>query len=289
MIGPRQKPPAGPPPSAGVLAKYARAYAKELGVSEGRVRAWISYMILAGLLEQSREGSDGYRFTVKGGVALELRLRDRARATKDIDLVLHHDEVDLARALERAVETGVRDGYLGFHFRRKGDSLVLENRTISVEFAVTYQGGTWTSIIVDVARAEPGEGEIELLPAVPLREATGITGPTELACLPLRMHIAQKLHGMTLPPRSGKRNERFKDLVDVLLMEALVTDYAGLRAACELVFRTRGTHDWPPVLELPSHWAAPFAALARELDLPVHDAQDAMERMRAFVDHIGSA
>ena len=52
---------------------------------------------------------------------------------------------------------------------------------------------------------EPGEGEIELVPAVPLQEAISITAPTELPCLPLRMHVAQKLHGMTLPPRPGKR------------------------------------------------------------------------------------
>ncbi|HTE47621.1 MAG TPA: nucleotidyl transferase AbiEii/AbiGii toxin family protein [Gemmatimonadaceae bacterium] len=243
MTGPRQKPPTEPPPSAGVLARYARAYAKELGVSEGRVRAWISYMVLAGLLEQSRQSSDGFQFTVKGGVALELRLRNQARATKDIDLVLHHDEADLAHALERAVDASAGGGYQGFNYRRKGAPLVLENRTISVEFAVTYEGGTWTSIIVDVARAELGEGEIELLPAVLLHEATGITGPTELPCLSLRMHVAQKLHGMTLPPRRGKRNERFKDLVDVLLMEPLVTDYAALRQACESVFRARGTHN----------------------------------------------
>jgi hypothetical protein len=289
VTGPRQKPPTEPPPSAGVLARYARAYAKDLGVSEGRVRAWISYMVLAGLLEQSRESSDGFQFTVKGGVALELRLKDRARATKDIDLVLHHAEVDLGRALERAIDVSVRGGYQGFNFRRKGEPLVLENRTISVELAVTYEGGTWTSIIVDVARAEPGEGEIELLPAIPLQETTGINGPIELACLSLRMHVAQKLHGMTLPPRRGKRNERFKDLVDVLLMEPLVIDYAGLRQACESVFRTRGTHDWPPVLELPSHWAQPIAALARELDLPVQDGHEAMERVQAFVDRIRMA
>lgn len=40
--------PTGPPPSAGVLAKYVQAYAREDGVSEGRVRAWISYMVMAG-------------------------------------------------------------------------------------------------------------------------------------------------------------------------------------------------------------------------------------------------
>jgi hypothetical protein len=272
-----------------VLARYTRAYAKDLGVSESRVRAWISYMMLGGILEQANERPDGYRFTVKGGVALELRLKDRARATKDIDLVLHHEDADLARALEQAVMTGDGHGDQGFRFRRKGDPLVLENRTISVEFAVSYHGGAWTSIIVDVARAEPGESDVELVPAVPLKAALGIAGPNELACLPLRMHIAQKLHGMTLPPRPGKRNERFKDLVDLLLMEALVTDYTRLRDACELVFETRRTHDWPPSLKVPAHWVQSFAALARELDLPVHDAHEAMERVRTFVERIQGA
>ncbi len=75
----------------------------------------------------------------------------------------------------------------------------------------------------------------------------------------------------------------------MLLMEPLVTDYARLREACELVFQTRGTHDWPPVLELPPHWAAPFAALAGELDLPVHDGHEAMERVNAFVERIRMA
>ena len=72
-------------------------------------------------------------------------------------------------------------------------------------------------------------------------------------------------------------------------MEALVTDYAGLREACESVFRTRGTHAWPPMLELPSHWAEPFAALACELDLPVIDGHEAMEHVRAFADRIRNA
>lgn len=270
-----------------MLARYARAYAKELGVSEARVRAWISYMMLADVLERASMTDEPYRFTVKGGVALELRLKNRARATKDIDLILHHVEADLADALERVIEIGGRGGGShGFRFRRKGEPLVLENRTISVEFAVTYHSGAWTSIIVDVARAEPGEAEVDLLPAVPLEAAIGIAGPSELPCLPLRMHIAQKLHGMTLPPRRGKRNERFKDLVDVLLMEALVTDYVALREACESVFRTRGTHDWPPALVLPSHWAEPFAALARDLELSVLDGKDAIERVKAFIARI---
>jgi hypothetical protein len=44
-----------------------------------------------------------------------------------------------------------------------------------------------------------------------------------------------------------------------------------------------------PVLEVPMHWVQPFAELARDLDLPVRDAHDAIEPVRAFVERIRAA
>lgn len=274
---------AGPPASAGVLTRYARAYAQQAGVSEGRVRTWVAYMIMSGILERSATEVDGHRFTVKGGVALELRFGDRARATKDIDLVLHDDHVDMARALERALSA---ESDQGFAFRRKGEPKRLDNGAINLEFGVTYRGGAWTNVVVDVARAEPGEWEVERVPGIPLFDAFGVHGPVDLPCLTLRMHIAQKLHGMTLPPRSGKRNERFRDLVDLLILEPLVTDYVALLDACTMVFQTRATHPWPPTLVAPVHWVEPFTRLAKELALPIQDALMAIEHIREFIDRI---
>jgi hypothetical protein len=279
-----RKRPSGPPPSAGVLARYAQAYARELGVAEGRVRAWVAYMIMAGVLERSAD-TDAPRFIVKGGVALELRLRDRARATKDIDIVLRDPNADLADALEQAV---TREAYQGFSFRRKGQPLLLNNGAVNMEFGATYRGQPWTSVSVDIARAEPGESDVEWVDAIALTDVFGVTGPTELPCLPLRFHVAQKLHGMTLPPRPGKQNERFRDLVDLLLMEAMIThDFAAVREACELVFSSRNTHPWPPDLTaMPAHWAKPFAQLAEELELPETEMDTALVRVRGFVARI---
>jgi Nucleotidyl transferase AbiEii toxin, Type IV TA system len=56
-------------------------------------------MITAGVLERAA-GDDHPQFIIKGSVALELQLRDRARATKDIDVVSHDPVADLARTLE---------------------------------------------------------------------------------------------------------------------------------------------------------------------------------------------
>jgi hypothetical protein len=91
---------------------------------------------------------------------------------------------------------------------------------------------------------------------------------------------------MTLPPRQRRQNDRFRDLVDLLLMEELVTDYEGIREACETVFHHRGTHDWPPQLAVPPHWTHPFARMAADLDLPVTDAAAGMQRVQDFVDRI---
>ena len=223
-----RKRPTGPPPSAGVLARYAQAYARELGVAEGRVRAWVAYMIMAGVFDRATN-ADSPLFIVKGGVALELRLRDRARATKDIDIVLRDSTADLADSLEQAL-TG--EPYQGFSFRRKGQPLLLDNGAVNMEFGVTYKGQPWTSVSVDIARAEAGELDVEWVDAIALTDAFGVTGPAQLPCLPIRFHVAQKLHGMTLPPRPGKQNERFRDLVDLLLMDTMIAqDYAALRAA----------------------------------------------------------
>jgi hypothetical protein len=244
-------------------------------------------MIMAGVLDRATT-ADSPLFIVKGGVALELRLRDRARATKDIDIVLRDTAADLADSLEEAL-TG--EPHQGFSFRRKGEPLLLDNGAVNIEFGVTYKGQPWTSVSVDIARAEAGEADVEWVDALALTDALGVTGPAQLPCLPLRFHVAQKLHGMTLPPRPGKQNERFRDLVDLLLMEAMIThDYAALREACELVFRNRNTHSWPPDLStVPAHWAQPFAHLAYDLELVVTDLEAAILRVRNFLARILSA
>jgi hypothetical protein len=51
----------------------------------------------------------------------------------------------------------------------------------------------------------------------------GLTGPAQLPCLLFRFHVAQRLRGMTLPPRRGKQNERSRDLLDLLLMDAMIS------------------------------------------------------------------
>ena len=77
------------PQSSGRLEKLVHQYVKERGLAEKRVRDWVSYMALAGALERAAEQDRAEpQFTVRGGVAMELRLEGKSRATRDIDLTI---------------------------------------------------------------------------------------------------------------------------------------------------------------------------------------------------------
>lgn len=119
---------------------------------------------------------------------------------------------------------------------------MMPNASVRVEVALEYEGRGWGTIQVDLSPREGDRTEVELVE--PLRlEPFGLDTPSALPCLSLRYHIAQKIHAMTEPPHEeGTPNERFRDLVDLLLMRELTADLGGVRAACVEVFAIRATH-----------------------------------------------
>ena len=275
-----------PPHSARVLSQWVDAYARERGLAPKRVRDWISYMILGGRLEQVSASADRPRFTIKGAVALEMRLLHRARATKDIDLVVDEDRgEDLAAVLRKALAKDYQD----FTFRMKGEPYVMPNDAVRVEVAMDFRGRSWSTVQVDLSRREGGATEIDLVEALEL-EPFGLATPSALPCLSLRYHIAQKIHAMTQPSaEDAASNERFRDLADVLLLRELGEDLAPVRAACVEVFALRGTHGWPPVLDPPAFWEGLYAQLAEDLELRERSLEDAVREARAFIQAIDAA
>ena len=271
------------PSSTRVLTVWVDAIAREQGLPPKRVRDWISYMILGGQLERVNAATGGPRFTIRGAVAIEMRLPGKARATKDIDLVIDNlGEEDPTAALRGALE----GSYQGFTFRVKGEPYVMPNASVRVDVALDYGGRSWSTTQVDLSPQEGDRTEVELVE--PLRlEPFGLDTPGALPCLSLRYHIAQKIHAMTEPPRDETiPNERFRDLVDLLLIRELTTELGGVRAACVEVFALRATHSWPPVLDPPKFWAEPFATLAGEIELPVHSLGDAVQEALRFIKAI---
>lgn len=94
---------------------------------------------------------------------------------------------------------------------------------------------------------------------------------------------------MTLPPQPGRRNQRYRDLVDLLLLREWVSDYEAVKRACQAVFVRRGTHRWPLFFEVPEHWVEPFRQMASDLNLEVDDIYQAAIEIRQFISEIDEA
>ncbi|HEU0054143.1 MAG TPA: nucleotidyl transferase AbiEii/AbiGii toxin family protein [Longimicrobium sp.] len=270
-----------PPRSHAMLSRWVDAYAKRSGQDPVRVRRWISFMALGGALEKAGYAGEGPRFSVKGGVALELRFPGRARATKDLDLVLNHPDDDPVEALDAALGGECE----GFTFRRRGEAEELPAGAVRVDVSVRYGGKGWARIQVDLARRETPSPEVEMVDGLDL-SFFRFDFPARVPCLSIHAQAAQKIHGLTLPSRADRRNDRFKDLVDLLLLRELITDFDRLRAACEHLVAARAAHGWPPRIEAHAHWNAPFARMAREIGLPIVDLDEAVGAAREFLGRI---
>lgn len=282
--GRRVAPPTAP--SVGKIDKHVLSFVQREGTNLRRVRSWISYMTLGAMLARASRLPNGPRFVVKGGVALELRLRGRARATEDLDVIAICADDDLLAAIDHAL----REPLGGWVLTRNPEVYPLGPHGIRTRIHLEYRDQRWATVQVDVARPDGTEEETERLPGISLAPF-GLEGPREMECLSLRFQIAQKFHGLTRGVVLGEESDRFRDAVDLLLLRELVApgDLPAIRAACELTFRLRGTHPWPPPIALPPRWRAPYAVLATDVSLAI-TALDAAERaLQAFLAELLAA
>ncbi len=118
-----------PPPTHRALLAVVHRWATHYGVADGRVQRWISFTVLGAVLHRLSEmrGAEGAPelFVLKGGAALELRLRLRARTTGDFDTVFHGQRDELLAALTAAFATP----YHGFTLRVGGAPEIRQDPT----------------------------------------------------------------------------------------------------------------------------------------------------------------
>jgi hypothetical protein len=138
---------------------------------------------------------------------------------------------------------------------------------------------------VDVAFGDPILGEPDVVVADDVLAFAGIAPPT-LRLYPIETHIAEKLHAYTMP--RSRPNTRVKDLPDLALLASAQPVEAGrVRAALEQTFSFRRTHGLPGKFPTPAPaWAAPYAATAREDELPWPKLADVTAAAREFLDPV---
>lgn len=98
-----------PPHSVRVLQQWVGDLARDQGIAPGRVQRWISFMVVAAMLDHARDENEDPMFLLKGGAAMELRLGLRARATKDFDTAYREAIDGMLERLDAALRQGFGD------------------------------------------------------------------------------------------------------------------------------------------------------------------------------------
>lgn len=225
---------------------------------------------------------------LKGGFAMDLRFRPRARTTKDIDLsvslVMTGLSTWLRDRLQAAAEIDLGD-FLTFRIGEPKSELTNApkgGRRFPCEALLL--GKTYAKFHIDVGLGDVVFGEPDRLTGDDILGFAGIE-PAVAFAIPGPQQFAEKIHAYTFP-WSGRLNTRTKDLVDlVLLVERGPLAVDEVRDALQATFTTRGTHELPQTLPPPpSNWKIDFPGMAEEAGISVSDYLAAFALLAAFWD-----
>jgi hypothetical protein len=147
------------------------ARSNETGISLDRLRRRVVFERVVARLQAAEPG----RWVIKGGMALEMRLGDEARLTKDLDLGLRDDVRSAAELHERLIEALMADP--------DGDGFVL-GAGVPKELPLDSAGHLTWRVKVSAALAGKlfGGLRIDVSPRVHELDATG--SPTAIPPLP---------------------------------------------------------------------------------------------------------
>jgi hypothetical protein len=274
------------PRSWRVLQEWIRHYADQEELPQSRVRRAVSFILVALPLDRSLDEEGNPLFLVKGGVSMELRLKMRARTTKDLDTVYRGTFEHWLGSLDEALADDIDD----FSYSRDEPARIRGTNTFRVNIAIDFKGKRWGKVQLEVAPVEV-EDVLDIDRVEPFDIGQfGLESPGQISVVGLPYLIAQKLHACT-EVFDGQENERVHDLMDLLLARDLLepASLGRVREACEAIFANRTKHPWPPELTVYPSWAETYSAIADEEGFPVDDVDDAASQVRGFIEEIDAA
>lgn len=240
-------------------------------------------------MRHARDEHDEPLFLIKGGVAIELLLGLRARATKDLDAAARLARGDIAPQLR----TALAHGWEGFAFRLTGLEQVRDTAAHRGDVKVSYQGDPWSTVQFEVSPTEGAAGhQIHWTGNTFVDpEQLGLPSPGELPLVTIAYLIAQKLHACTDHTNPERPNDRYRDLIDLILVDRLVRveDRAGVREVCVEIFRLRAKHAWPPSITVLPEWPDGYRTLAEQLSFAPTDVHQATTDVQAIIARIDAA
>jgi hypothetical protein len=178
-----------------------------------------------------------------------------------------------------------------FAITRTEPERVGQTSTQRLQLLIDYRGRRWAQTPLAIAPVESPE-VLEVEHVKPLRiSQLGLPEPESVAVVGIRYQIAQKLHACTEKFRTGPENDRFRDLMDLLLLRDLLeeADLPRVREACMRIFEARNKHPWPPTVTVYESWRDAYREMAREEGFGVQDVDDAALLVTEMIAQIDAA
>lgn len=295
-----------PPKTVKALQQAIMVCGRQVGMAPDWVQRWVAFTLVAdALAEYAPDGTPAFQF--KGGAAIEMRLRQpkpasrngapsdgfgslKPRATKDLDATFRGELDAVITAVEGALST-TRHGFR-FHVTvDTPDAPRIRRFRVHVAYLESIgqtgqsQDRDFAKVKLEVSAYEGTPLPPDLVPAFSLKPF-GIDGPAHLPCIPLVKQVAQKIHAVTEVPGEGKTNDRFRDLVDLVMLSGFEPPSSQLRAVCEETFAIRQGHRWPPDIVTYEHWHEPMERLAQESGLESTASTEIVSHVQAYVRSI---
>ena len=221
-------------------------------------------------------------WVLKGGYALQLRLGERTRTTKDIDVLALTSQEDILSTLRSAGSIDLGDWFL-IEVEEQAENLPGDFGGMRFRLTALLDGRTFETFHIDIGVGDPLTEPVDHLQTSALLSFAGIQ-PTLIPCYPVNQQIAEKVHAYTRPRPSG-RSSRIKDYVDILLMAQMVEiDGGKLYRALEATFDARGSHALPKnIADPPESWETPYRRLDGEVGLEFASLSEARDAFRQFL------
>ncbi len=226
------------------------------------------------------------RWILKGALALDYRLNDMARTTKDLDLSRQDGEEAATEDFVAVQELDLGD-YFSFEIVKTSRlDVALEGAAVRYRAMADLAGRRFEDVIIDVGFGDPVILSPEVLQGPDLLSFANID-PVMVPTLPLAQHIAEKVHAYTRTYGSQRSSTRVKDLVDLVLIQAHSDFQAStLRAALNETFNVRGSHPLPDRLPPPPpFWTTAYRNLAVDVGIP-RDIAEGFGLVARFLDPV---
>jgi len=222
---------------------------------------------------------------LKGGLALELRLGNRARTTKDMDLLAFCKGNELHGLLVQSGKIDLQN-FFAFQVAKPVSESFDTIGGARFDILALLDGRKFEQFHIDVGISDQLLEPREYLNMPAWLHFADIE-PTTVPCYSISQQIAEKFHALTRKYASGETS-RVKDLIDILLLAGIAPiSSTKLRKTIRSTFEHRNTHALLAAIQpMSSTYLRTYSNIASQVGLKFKNIEEANQALDAFLPPI---